>query len=86
MSFGFLKYVTICEQPAVRTCLTVTIVPMQNDMGLLSWYSTEISTTNGWCPLEIAKFSEGLYDAPQGPVIGGPENILLEIIAKNNSH
>ena len=55
-------------------------------MALEISYCTEISTRNGWWPLEMAKFSEGLYDAPQGPVIGGPENILLEIIAKNNSH
>ena len=42
-------------------------------MALEISYCTEISTRNGWWPLEMAKFSEGLYDAPQGPVIGGPE-------------
>ena len=50
------------------------IVPRH--FGLVSFADTfaptKISTKNGWCPLEIAKFSEGLYDAPHGPVIGGP--------------
>ena len=45
-------------------------------MGLRVWTfpseATAISTKNGWWPLEMAKFSEGRYEAPQGPVIGGP--------------
>ena len=49
--------------PTVRICLCVTIVPKH-----LAWLSllskplaaTKISTTKGWCPLEMAKFSEGL--------------------------
>ena len=50
------------------------IVPRH--LGLRVWTfpseATAISTKKGWCPLEMAKFSEGRYEAPQGPVIGGP--------------
>ena len=70
----YLDYKWKFRSPVASTCLEEIIVPRH--FGLVSLTSvlgsTNISTKKGWCPLEMAKFSDGRYDAPHGPLIGGP--------------